>query len=128
MIKLLQKIQEIYGRNDYLFPWAKASKPLSDATLSKLIKENGYAVDVHGFRTTFRTWTQEQTEMAREVAEMALAHGVGDKTEQAYARSDLFEKRRKLMEILCLTVYILSCAFLVISSQATGRSSDLIKL
>jgi len=99
MIKLLRKTQGVYGRNGYLFPGAKISKPLSDVTLSKLIKENGYAVDVHGFRTTFRTWTQEQTEVAREVAEMALAHGVGDKTEQAYARSDLFAKSRKLMKM-----------------------------
>jgi len=83
MIKLLRAAQAAYGRDDYLFPGSKTSRPLSDVTLSKLIKENGYAVDVHGFRTTFRTWTQEQTDVAREVAEMALAHGVGDKTEQA---------------------------------------------
>jgi len=56
MIKLLRKTQKVYGRNGYLFPGSKTSRPLSDTTLSKLIKENGYVVDVHGFRTTFRTY------------------------------------------------------------------------
>jgi integrase len=67
-------------------------------TLSKLVKELGFDADVHGFRTSFRTWVQEQTDYPREVAEAALAHAVGDDVEQAYARSDLFEKRRTMME------------------------------
>lgn len=66
-------------------------------TLSKLVKELGFDADVHGFRTSFRTWAQERTNFSREVAEAALAHKVGDAAEQAYARSDLFEKRRKMM-------------------------------
>ena len=49
-------------------------------------------------RTSFRVWAQEQTNFPREVAEAALAHKVGDAVEQAYARSDVFEKRRKMME------------------------------
>ena len=53
---------------------------------------------VHGFRSTFRDWAAEQTNFTREVAEMALAHTIGDKVEAAYRRGDLFEKRRKLME------------------------------
>jgi integrase len=52
----------------------------------------------HGFRSTFRTWVGEKTGFAREVAEKALAHLVGDETERAYDRGDLFEKRRLLME------------------------------
>ena len=52
----------------------------------------------HGFRSTFKDWASEQTNFAREVAEAALAHVVGDKVEAAYRRGDLFEKRRKLME------------------------------
>ena len=51
---------------------------------------------VHGFRSTFRDWTGETTSYAREVAEAALAHVLGDKTEAAYRRGDLFEKRRRL--------------------------------
>lgn len=53
---------------------------------------------VHGFRSTFRDWCAEQTPYPREVAEIALAHRVGDATERAYARSDLFERRRQLMQ------------------------------
>jgi integrase len=52
----------------------------------------------HGFRSTFRMWAAEQTNFPREVAEQALAHSLPDKVEAAYQRSDLFEKRRKLMD------------------------------
>ena len=57
-----------------------------------------FDLHVHGFRTSFRTWTQEKTSYVREVAEMALAHKLKDKAEAAYARSDLFEQRKSLME------------------------------
>ena len=52
---------------------------------------------VHGFRSTFRDWAAERTAYPREVAEMALAHTIGDKVEAAYRRGDLFAKRRRLM-------------------------------
>jgi integrase len=52
----------------------------------------------HGFRSTFRDWCAEKTDYAREVAEMALAHTIGDKVEAAYRRGDLFEKRSQLMQ------------------------------
>lgn len=80
-----------------IFPGMRAGRPISDMTMSKLIKVLGYQVDIHGFRTSFRTWAQEQTNTSREVAERALAHKISNKVEAAYARSDLFEKRRKLM-------------------------------
>lgn len=86
------------GGVDIVFEGTKRGKALSDATLSKLVKELGYDVDIHGFRTSFRTWTQEQTNFPREVAEAALAHSIKDKAEAAYARSDLFEKRRMMMD------------------------------
>ena len=53
---------------------------------------------MHGFRSSFRTWAAERTSYPREIAEAALAHVVGDATEQAYQRGDMFEKRRKLMD------------------------------
>ncbi len=81
-----------------IFPGTKQGRPLSDMTLSKLIKELGFTADVHGFRTSFRTWAQERTNYPREVAEAALAHLSGDAVERAYARSDVFAKRRKMME------------------------------
>lgn len=73
-------------------------KALSDMTLSKLVKELGFDADVHGFRTSFRTWGQEKTNFPREVQEAALGHKMGDMAEQSYARSDLFEKRREMMD------------------------------
>ena len=72
-------------------------KSLSDMTLSKLIKELGIAAVPHGFRSSFRNWAAEQTNTPREVVEAALAHTVRNPTEAAYARSDLFERRRLLM-------------------------------
>jgi integrase len=55
-------------------------------------------ITTHGFRSTFRDWAAECTAFPREVIEMAMAHAVGDETETAYFRSDLFDKRRRLME------------------------------
>ena len=80
-----------------IFPSIKGLM-ISDMTMSKLVKSLGYQVDVHGFRTTFKVWTQERTNFSREVSEMALAHSISNKSEAAYARSDLFEKRRRLMD------------------------------
>ena len=72
--------------------------PLSDMTLSKLIKELGIAAVPHGFRSSFRDWAAARTNTPREVVEAALAHTVRNPTEAAYARSDLFERRRRLMD------------------------------
>ena len=97
-LEILREAKKLSDGSALIFPGTKQSKPLSDMTLSKLVKELGFDADVHGFRTSFRTWTQEQTNFPREVAEAALAHATGDAVEQAYARSDVFEKRRKMME------------------------------
>lgn len=80
-----------------IFPGAKPGRPMSDMTMSKLLKELGFQTTVHGFRTSFRMWTQERTNFPREVAEAALAHTLRDKAEAAYARSDLFEIRSDMM-------------------------------
>ena len=84
--------------SDYVFPGTVAGKPLSDVTLSKLLRELGIAAVPHGFRSSFRDWAGEKTNFPREVCEFALAHVIQDKAEAAYARSDLYEKRRKLMD------------------------------
>lgn len=70
---------------------------LSDMTLSAVMRRMQVDAVPHGFRSTFRDWASERTVYPREVAEMALAHTIEDKTEAAYRRGDLFEKRRRLM-------------------------------
>jgi len=83
----------------YVFPGAKEGRPLSNMAGLQLLKRMGYGeFTVHGFRSTFRDWAAEQTNFPREVAEAALAHKLKDKTEAAYQRSDVLEKRAKLMQ------------------------------
>jgi integrase len=98
-VAILTEAKGLDDGKGLVFPGTKAGKPLSDMTLSKLVKELGFDADVHGFRTSFRTWAQERTNFPREVAEAALAHTIKDKAEAAYARSDVFDKRRKMMEV-----------------------------
>ena len=75
-----------------------ATRPLSDMTLTAVLKKMGRGnVTAHGFRSTFRDWAGETTHFPREVIEAALAHRLKDKAEAAYARGDLFSKRRDLM-------------------------------
>ena len=84
-----------------VFPSARRrGGPLSDMTLTKVLRDNGLAsaATVHGFRTSFKTWCMEATDTPWAVGEAALAHTLGNSTEQAYARSDLFERRRQLMQ------------------------------
>jgi integrase len=82
-----------------VFPGRNKGKPLSKMGLLTLLKHmKRRDITVHGFRSSFRDWCAEQTAFSREVAESALAHVTGDKTELAYRRGDLFEKRRRLMD------------------------------
>src|SRR5262249_38380763 len=71
---------------------------LSDGALTKMLRLLGRSETVHGLRSSFRDWVAEGTNFQRELAEKSLAHTIGDETERAYQRGDLFEKRRKLME------------------------------
>ena len=77
----------------------KQGVPLSDMTLTKLLRSTGLAdrATVHGFRSTFRDWAAEQTDCPREIAEHALAHVEGSGAELAYRRTDYFDRRRVLM-------------------------------
>jgi integrase len=84
--------------NDYVFPGEKKDRPLSGmafAMLMRRMKVGQYTA--HGFRSAFRDWAGDETSYPRELAEAALAHRVGDATEQAYRRSDALGRRRKLM-------------------------------
>lgn len=89
----------VLGEGDLVFSGTKTGRPMSDMTMSKLIKELGFDADVHGFRTSFRVWVQERTKASFEVAEKALAHKTKNKVVAAYARSDLLDKRRDLMKL-----------------------------
>ena len=82
----------------YVFHGNRRDKPMSDMTLTKLLRDIGLNVTAHGFRSSFRDWVSEETNFPGELAEAALAHAVKDKTEAAYRRGNLLEKRRKLME------------------------------
>ena len=80
-----------------IFP-APSGKVLSDAAMSSFMDREGYRERPHGFRATFRTWVEEQTDASFEVKEAALGHSIGSDTVRAYQRSDLLEKRKLLME------------------------------
>jgi integrase len=83
---------------DLLFPSPRGNRPLSHVAMAKVMSRLEVDVaTVHGFRSSFRDWAGNETHFAREVAEAALAHVVGDKAEQAYRRGDALEKRRELM-------------------------------
>jgi integrase len=84
----------------YLFPSpSHPDKHLSNMAMLMVLDRMGYGhVTVHGFRSTFKDWTRDRTRFENYVSEAALAHASGDKIEAAYARSDVFEKRRKLMD------------------------------
>lgn len=82
----------------FIFPGRKAGRPLSDMSLTMMLRGMKRAVTTHGFRSTFRDWCAEATNYPREVAEQALAHTLKDKVEAAYRRGDALEKRRKMME------------------------------
>jgi integrase len=97
-MEIVTELQKMRG-SEYLFPGGRKGKPLSNmALLAVLRRMKRSDLTAHGFRSTFRDWAAEQTNYPREVAEMALAHTVGDKVEAAYRRGDMFEKRRHMME------------------------------
>ena len=95
---ILEQMQAI-RQDDFVFPGGKTKRPISNMAMAMTLRRMGRDdLTVHGFRSTFRDWAAERTDVPREVAEMALAHAVGDKVEAAYRRGDLFEKRRQLMD------------------------------
>lgn len=98
-VALLRMAAEKWGKGGYVFPSTREGRPLSDMTLSKLMKLAGRPETVHGFRSSFRDWAaEEMPTVPAMVPEMALAHKVGTKTEQAYLRSDLRALRFELVD------------------------------
>jgi integrase len=98
MIEILKGSPRAGGDQDSLiFEGTKPGRPLGRNALSKLADTLGIDATVHGFRSSFKDWAGEQTNYPRELAEHALAHEVGSKVERAYGRSQLLEKRRRMM-------------------------------
>ena len=100
-VAALEAVRPLRDGHDLVFPSpSRPGKALSDMTLTKLLRDVGLAdsATVHGFRTSFRTRASERTNADHAVMELCLAHHVGTAVERAYARSDLFDKRRRLMD------------------------------
>lgn len=120
-VTLSPRALEIVGQmkaramNDYIFPGMRENKPLGhstfESTLDNMSKQRmksggeawldektGEAITMHGFRSTFKDWARETTSFDRDLVEIAMAHSVGDKTEAAYARGSMIEKRKTLMQ------------------------------
>lgn len=97
MIAIIEPLRALDSK--YVFEGQKRHKPLSNMSMLMLLRRmNVEGVTVHGFRSTFRDWAAEVAQVPREVAEKSLAHTVGSDVERAYARSDLLDQRRRLME------------------------------
>ena len=96
-LAVLDEARALDEGSGLVFPAPAGRKPMSDSTLSKLLRELGIDAVPHGFRSTFRDWCSEAAHAPREVAEACLAHVVKG-VEGAYARSDMLDRRRKLME------------------------------
>lgn len=96
-LDVLAAARTLGDRTGLIFP-APRGKALSDATISKLLRDNGIACVPHGMRSSFRDWAAECSDVPREIAEHALAHVEGSSSELAYRRTDYFERRRGLMQ------------------------------
>ena len=95
--EILAEARQLADGSVLVFPAARG-QAISDSTLSKLLRDLEISAVPHGFRSSFRDWAAECSDAPREVCELALAHINSDRVEAAYRRTDLFERRRKLME------------------------------
>jgi len=95
-VAVLDEAWEISDGSGFVFA-SPTGRVLSDSTLSKLLRVLRIGAVPHGFRSSFRDWAAESTAVPREVCELALAHVNNDRVEAAYRRSDLFDRRRDLM-------------------------------
>jgi integrase len=96
-LEILARAQELAAGSDHVFPGRSARKPMSNMVFLMTLRRMNLKVTAHGFRSAFRDWAAERTNFPREVCEMSLAHTIKDKTEAAYRRGDLLDRRRLLM-------------------------------
>ena len=100
-VNILKQAKALSKSSSLIFPSpARKGRPLTPPVLSHVLEQAGLAEHAvaHGFRSTFRTWASECTNTPREIMELCLAHKIGSQVEQAYSRSDLLAKRRRLMQ------------------------------
>jgi integrase len=97
-IEILKAAKQLPHDSPHIFPGRLQGKPLSNMSLLMAMRRMERTETVHGFRSSFRDWCEEKTHAQRSVIEASLAHTIGNKVESAYLRSDMFEKRRRLME------------------------------
>ena len=100
---ILSEAHRANAGHDLVFPNPTTAKPLSANTFIKLMRDLNIDSSAHGLRTTFRSWCSD-TGVSRDLAETALGHAVRDRTEAAYARSDMLERRKPLMETWALHI------------------------
>ena len=97
-LEILAEAREVgNARTDLIFP-GRGGRVLGERSMLQVLDRLGIDATAHGFRASFRVWAAERTTIPREVCEAALAHTIKDKAEAAYQRSDLFDRRRDLME------------------------------
>ena len=96
-VAVLEAMRPFCGRSGLVFP-SQRDKPMSPATMISALQRAEIGCTMHGFRSSFRVWAAEKSSATRDIAEMALAHKVGSDIERSYNRSDLFDKRRALMD------------------------------
>jgi integrase len=102
-VAILQRVKELHDDGivssdlGLIFPNTRGL-PLSDMVFTQLLRRLELSYTMHGFRASFRTWGSEKTRYEHEMLEFALAHTVGNQTVRSYMRTDMLEKRRRLME------------------------------
>jgi len=97
-VAVFRRAQELNSAGaQFIFEGMRPDKPMSDMTLTKVLRDMDAGCTAHGFRSSFRDWCAETTNFSGELAEAALAHAIKNKTEAAYRRGNLLEKRRGLM-------------------------------
>lgn len=100
-VELLKAVPRAVG-NNYVFPGSRKGRPLSNMAMLEVIRGmRGFGWTVHGFRSSFRDWITDTTIHPNEIAETALAHTIGNKTEAAYRRGEAFDRRAILMQQWC---------------------------
>lgn len=97
-VEILERAKSFSDESGYIFPGQSRGKPLSNMSFLMTLRRMDPKITGHGFRSAFRDWAAERTNFPRDVCEMELAPTIRDRTEAAYRRGDLFEKRRQLMD------------------------------